>query len=170
MMNLTKIEYKDTELNNTINFLLDEDATNKEVIRYTTCDDNGMPLNNISLWDKDLSHRAIKYVQHTLEEETRDIMIDDKILPVTTNNIAYVPIYDNGELWEDNWTAPPIKVFKRRKDCVMWIESQEERGYYYTYDKIFDIWKLPVGEIDPYYYDISNPDGFYRIYRVELVE
>lgn len=170
MMNLTKIEYHDKDLTTVINFLLDEDATNKEVIRYTTCDDNGMPLNNISLWDKDLSDRAIKYVQRQLEKESRDIMIDDKILPVTTNNIVYVPIYNNGELWEDNWTAPPTKAFRRRKDCVMWIESQEERSYYYTYNKIFDIWELPVGEIDPYYYDISNPDGFYKIYRVELVE
>lgn len=170
MRNLTKIEYKDTELNNTINFLLDYDATNKEIIRYTTCDDNGMSLNNISLWNKDLSYRAIKYVQHKLEKESRDIMIDDKVLQTKTDSVVYVPIYNNGELWEDNWTAPPDKAFKSREACTKWIESQEECGYYYTYNKISDIWQLAVAQNDPYYYDISNPYGFYRIYRVELVE
>ncbi len=170
MRNLTTIKYKDKELNTTINFLLDNDATNKEIIRYITCDDNGMLLNNISLWDKDLSNRAIEYLQYKLENDSRDIMIDDKILPTATNNTVYVPIFNNGMLWEDNWTAPPIKAFKNRKACVEWIEAQEERSYYYTYDKVFDIWHLPVSKNDPYYYDIPNPNGSYKIYRVELVE
>lgn len=170
MRNLTKIKYKDTELNTAINFLLDYDATNKEIIRYITYDDNGMQLNNISLWDKDLSDRATKYIQHKLKKESRDIMIDDKVLQTKTDSIVYVPIYNNGELWEDNWTAPPDKAFKSREACAKWIEAQEECSYYYTYNKTSDIWQLPIGKNDLYDYDIAHPDGFYRIYRVELVE
>ena len=170
MMNLKKIKYHDKDLTTAINFLLDEEATNKEVIRYITCDDSGMPLNNFSLWDKDLSDRAIKYLQYRLEEESRDIMIDDKILPVATNNTAYVPIYNNGELWEDNKTYPPEKVFKSRKACVRWIESQQELGYHYTFDNTFNIWTLPINEKNPDYDEMLYPNSLYRIYRVELVE
>lgn len=170
MKNLTKIKYQDEELNTAINFLLDDSSTNKEIIRYVTYDDAWMPLNNISLWDKGLSDRATKYVQYRLEGESRDIMIDDKVLKTATGSVAYVPIYNNGELWEDNWVAPPDKAFKSRRACVRWIEAQKQRGYHYTYNKTFDIWELPVDKNDPHYYDISNPDGFYRIYRVELVE
>lgn len=170
MRNLTKIEYKDTELNTVINFLLDYDATNKEIIRYITYDDNGMPLNNISLWDKDLSDRATKYLQYQLEEESRDVMIDDKILPVTTNNTAYVPIYNNGELWEDNKTDPPEKVFKSRRVCIEWIEQQGELGYHYTFDNTFNIWTMPIDKQNPDYDEMLYPNSLYKIYRVELVE
>lgn len=169
-MNLTKIEYHDKDLTTAINFLLDEEATNKEVIRYITCDDSGMPLNNFSLWDKDLSDRATKYLQYQLEEESRDIMIDDKILLVTTKNTAYVPIYNNGELWEDNWTAPPKKVFKSRRACIEWIEQQGELDYHYTFDKTFNVWSIPIDKENPDCGEMLYPDSFYRIYRVELVE
>lgn len=170
MMNLTKIEYHDKDLTTVINFLLDEDATNKEVIRYITCDDNGMPLNNISLWDKDLSDRVIKYIKSQLDKESRDIMLDDKIITTTANNTAYAPILNNGELWEDNETYPPEKVFRSRKACVNWIEQQGELGYHYIFNKTFNVWELPIAKEHPDYNEILYPNSFYKICRVELVE
>ena len=80
----------------------------------------------------------------------------------------YVPLYDNGEPYEDNVTYPESVCFKNYSDCVKWIEEQEEDGINYRYNENFDCWELFIEEEDEDNYDILYPDGFYTIHKMML--
>lgn len=80
----------------------------------------------------------------------------------------YVPIFDNGECYEDNSTWAENVCFKSREQCVKWIEEQEEDGINYRYNENFDCWELFIEEEDEDNYDILYPDGFYTIHKMML--
>lgn len=80
----------------------------------------------------------------------------------------YVPIFDNGEWYEDNSTWAENVCFKSREQCVKWIEEQEEDGINYRYNENFDCWELFIEEEDEDNYDILYPDGFYTIHKMML--
>lgn len=170
MRNTKTIQYKDGKQNHTINFILDDETTDRDVIRYVTYDDTGIAINNISMWDKELAHNALKYLKAHLEYETREIKVDDTFIKIKTANMVYVPIYNNGKVYRGNHTYPPEKVFKSRKTCVEWIESQKQMGHHYKYDKERNVWNLQLDNNNPDYYKVYSPNGFYKICCVELVE
>lgn len=80
----------------------------------------------------------------------------------------YVPIFDNGEWYEDNSTWAENVCFKSREQCIKWIEEQEEDGINYRYNENFDCWELFIEEEDEDNYDILYPDGFYTIHKMML--
>lgn len=80
----------------------------------------------------------------------------------------YVPIFDNGECYEDNSTWVENVCFKSREQCVKWIEEQEEDGINYRYNENFDCWEFFIEEEDEDNYDILYPDGFYTIHKMML--
>lgn len=83
---------------------------------------------------------------------------------------VYVPIYDNGEPYEDNYTYPENVCFKDFEACVKWIEEQCEDGIYYQRCGIFGRWKLKLDKVDEEKCDILYPDGYYTIHEMELKE
>lgn len=80
----------------------------------------------------------------------------------------YVPIFDNGEWYEDNSTWAENVCFKSREQCIKWIEEQEEDGINYRYNENFDCWELFIEEDDEDRYCISHPNSFYTIQELTL--
>lgn len=76
----------------------------------------------------------------------------------------YVPIYDNGEPYEDNFTYPESVCFKKYSDCVQWIKEQKEGGVHYQYNDNFNCWELNIDDDRYEESDILNPNGFYTIH------
>lgn len=84
--------------------------------------------------------------------------------------IIYVPIFDNGEPYEDNYTYPETVCFDDYKQCVEWIEAQEEYDKKYIYSKKEDCWKLEHDKYNPYVGRIMFPFAFYTIHEMTLKE
>lgn len=82
----------------------------------------------------------------------------------------YVPIFDNGECYEDNSTWAENVCFKDFEACVKWIEEQCEDGVHYQRSGIFGRWKLKLDKVDEEKCDILYPDGYYTIHEMELKE
>lgn len=82
----------------------------------------------------------------------------------------YVPIYDNGEPYEDNYTYPENVCFKDFEACVKWIEEQCEDGVHYQRSGNFGRWELKLDKVDEEKCDILYPDGFYTIHEMQLKE
>lgn len=102
-----------------------------------------------------------------LDRQLRDIEIN-KTKGGDKMDKIYVPIFDNGEWYEDNSTWAENVCFKSREQCVKWIEEQEEDGINYRYNENFDCWELFIEEEDEDNYDILYPDGFYTIHKMML--
>lgn len=82
----------------------------------------------------------------------------------------YVPIYDNGEPYEDNASYLENVCFKDFEACVKWIEEQCEDGVCYQRSGNFGHWKLKLDKVDEEKCDILYPDGFYTIHELTLME
>lgn len=80
----------------------------------------------------------------------------------------YVPIYDNGEPFEDNSTSVENVCFKNYWECVKWIEEQEEDGVHYKRNDSFNLWELGLDDSELKSKDISHPDGFFTIQELTL--
>lgn len=104
-----------------------------------------------------------------LDRQLRDIEIG-KIKGGDRMDKIYVPIYDNGEPYEDNCTYPENVCFKDFEACVKWIEEQCEDGVYYQRSGNFGRWELKLDKVDEEKCDILYPDGLYTIHEMELKE
>lgn len=80
----------------------------------------------------------------------------------------YVPIFDNGEHYEDNVKYPENVCFKSHRQCAKWIEEQEEDGIYYERNGSCNFWELNIDEDDEDRYCISHPNSFYTIQELTL--
>lgn len=83
---------------------------------------------------------------------------------------VYVPIYNNGEFYEDNCTYPESVCFKKYSDCVKWIKEQEEDGIHYQHNDNFHCWELSIDDGRCEEYDILYPNGFYTIHDMIVEE
>lgn len=109
------------------------------------------------------------------QEETLDrinVQIGDIKMSATKGgekmDKIYVPIYDNGELYEDNATSVENVCFKNYWECVKWIEEQEEDGVHYKRNDTFNCWELGTDDSELNGKDILDPDGFYIIEELTL--
>lgn len=84
--------------------------------------------------------------------------------------VVYVPIYDNGEPYEDNVTYTENVCFKDFEACVKWIEEQCEDGVHYQRSGTFGRWELKPDKVDEEKCFILYPDGYYTIHEMELKE
>ena len=116
-----------------------------------------------------------KTIEKQLQElDKLDAQLGDIKVSVTKGgdrmDKIYVPIYDNGETYEDNYTYPENVCFKDFDACVKWIEEQCEDGVYYQRCGIFGRWELKLDKVDKEKCDILYPYGCYTIDEMELKE
>lgn len=102
-----------------------------------------------------------------LDAQLRNIKISKKKGGEKMDKI-YVPIYDNGEPFEDNATSVENVCFKNYWECVKWIEEQEEDGVHYKRNDTFNCWEFGLDDSELKGKDILNPDGFYIIEELTL--
>lgn len=83
-------------------------------------------------------------------------------------NKIYVPIYDNGEPYEDNYTYPESVCFRNKQQCINWIEQQNVNGIYYKFNDEYKYWGLGINEKQAMKRNISYPYGCYEIKELIL--
>lgn len=102
-----------------------------------------------------------------LDTQLRDMTVDTTKGNDEVDKI-YVPIYNNGEHYEDNVKYPENVCFKSHRQCAKWIEEQEEDGIYYERNGSCNFWELNIDEDDEDRYCISHPNSFYTIQELTL--
>ena len=102
-----------------------------------------------------------------LDTQLRDMTVD-KTKGGDGMDKIYVPIFDNGEHYEDNVKYPENVCFKSHRQCAKWIEEQEEDGIYYERNGSCNFWELNIDEDDEDRYCISHPNSFYTIQELTL--
>lgn len=83
-------------------------------------------------------------------------------------NKIYVPIYDNGEIYEDNCTYAENICFRNKQRFINWIEQQNVNGVYYKFNNEYKEWQLEVDEIKAMKLNIPYPYGCYKIKELTL--
>lgn len=102
-----------------------------------------------------------------LDTQLRD-MTASKTKGGNEMNKIYVPIYDNGEPYEDNVTYPESVCFKNYSDCVKWIEEQSIEGVGYERKESADLWQLAIDQSTLDWSDIPEPYRFYTIHEMKV--
>lgn len=118
-------------------------------------------------WSK-LNNSIEKQLQELdeLDRQLRDMTAKE---PQENNTqMVYVPIYDNGEPYEDNVTFPENVCFKDFEACAKWIEEQCEDGVHYQRCGIFGRWELKLDKVDEEKCFILYPNGYYTIHEMTL--
>lgn len=102
-----------------------------------------------------------------LDTQLRD-MIAGKTKGGDGMDKIYVPIYDNGEPYEDNYTYPENVCFKNYSDCVKWIENQTLEGVGYERKESADLWQLAIDQSHLDWNDVDDPYCFYTIHEMRV--
>lgn len=102
-----------------------------------------------------------------LDTQLRDMTVDTTKGNDEVDKI-YVPLYDNGEPYEDNVTYPESVCFKNYSDCVKWIENQSIEGVGYERKESADLWQLVIDQSPLDWSDIPEPYRFYTIHEMKV--
>lgn len=114
-----------------------------------------------------------------IEEQTQDLNeLDTQLRDIIVKNpqkeensqVIYVPIFDNGEPYEDNCTYPESVCFKNYSDCVKWIENQTLEGVGYERNESEDLWQLAIPQSQLDWNDVDDPYRFYTIHEMTVQE